>query len=135
QEHEDIQLLEKQFKLLIEICDETKRYVVQSLKIELSKRTDSYSIDRLIKLADPVYLYQNNYSDYNPDLYKLGTIYKDKLSLDEKEVQWLNKIYRQSNVFLDIEACNIAVLKHYLFILKSLEQRFLELDSDLDTEL
>lgn len=134
-EHNDIQLLEKQFKLLIEVCNETKRYVLISLNIELNGRTDAYSIDRLIKLADPAYLYQNNYSDYNPDLYKLGTIYKDKLSLDEKEVQWLNKFYRQFNVFLDIEACNIAVLKHYLFILKSLEQRFLELDSDLGTEL
>lgn len=135
QEHKDIQLLERRFKLLGEISSATKRYMLNSFKFKLSKRTDSYSLKKLNELEDPTYLYHNNFSEYNPDLYKLGTIYKDKLSLDEQEIEWLNKIYRQSNVFLDIEACNIAVLKHYLFILKSLEQRFLELDSDLVTEL
>lgn len=135
QKHKDIQLLEKQFKLLIEICDETRRYVLISLNIELNNRTDAYSIDKLIKLSDPVYLYQNNYSDYNPDIYKLGTIYKDKLSLDEQEIEWLNKFYKPSNVFVDIEGCCVAVIKHYLVVLKRLEERFLELDSDLDTKL
>lgn len=135
QTHKDIQLLERQFKLLGKISAPTKRYILHSLRFELSKRTDSYSIEKLKELENPTYLYLNNYSDYNPDLYKLGTIYKDRLSLDEKEVQWLNKIYRQSNVFLDIEDCYITTLKHYLLILKSLEERFLEQDSDLELEI
>src|SRR5699024_401465 len=68
QEHKDIQLLERQFKLLGEISSATKRYMLNSLKFKLSKRTDSYSMKKLNELEDPAYLYHNNFSDYNPDL-------------------------------------------------------------------
>ncbi|MGM0582245.1 MAG: tellurite resistance TerB C-terminal domain-containing protein [Bacteroidota bacterium] len=135
QNHKDIQLLDKQFKLLGEICPKTLSYSLNSLKNELRKRNDSYSFDKLKNLEDANYLLENGYKAYNPDLYKLGNKYKDKLDLNKQEINWLNKFYDPSNVFTSIEGCSISVIKIYLAVFKELNFQLLDINSDLDSEL
>lgn len=122
QNHRNIELLEKQFNLLGEICPRTKNYSLTSLKEELSKRDDSYSIHKLNQLQELNNQFGYGYSDYNPDLYKLGSQYKEKLDLSEQEIRWLNKFYNPTNVFLSIEGCCIAVIKQYCLTLVELEK-------------
>jgi hypothetical protein len=121
--HRDIKLLEEQFKLLGQICPKTKSYSLMSLQDLLRKRTDSYSLEKLNNLQEPSYQFEHGYSDYDPDAYKLGKQYKDKLDLNKQEVAWLNKFWNPSNVFISIEGCCIATIKQYLLILSNLNKK------------
>ena len=94
----------------------------------MNKREDIYSIEKIRSLNNPIFKYENGYSEYNPDAYKLGNLYKDKLKLNKKEIDLLNKIWNNSNVFLSIEDCLIEVMRMYCFILKELEKK-LEVDN------
>lgn len=122
--HNDIKLLEEQFKLIGQICPKTKRYTSGILMDELRKRNDEYSLNKLKELEDPYLRYQSGYSDYNPYEYRLGSLYKEKLKLETKEVVWLNKIWHTSNVFLSIEGCLTEVIRYYCFILQELEKKW-----------
>ena len=121
--HKDIKLLEEQFKLLGQICPKTKSYSLMSLQDLLRRRTDSYSVGKLQNLQEPSYQFEHGYSDYDPDAYKLGKQYKDKLGLNKQEVAWLNKFWNPDNVFISIEGCCIATIKQYLVVLKSINKR------------
>lgn len=120
--HKDIKLLEEQFKLLGQICHKTKSYSLMSMQDLLRSRTDSYFVDKLQNLQEPSYQFEHGYSDYDPDAYKLGKQYKDKLGLNKQEVAWLNKFWNPDNVFISIEGCCIATIKQYLVVLKSLNK-------------
>lgn len=120
--HNDIHLLENQFKLIGQICPKTKSYTSSILMDELRKRDDEYSINKLKELDDPYLRFKNGYSDYNPYEYRLGSLYEDKLRLEEKEILWLNKIWHTSNVFLSIEACLIEVIYYYCHVMRELEK-------------
>ena len=121
--HQDIELLEEQFKLLGQICPKTKSYSLMSLQDLLRKRTDSHSINRLNYLQKPSYQFERGYSDYDPDADKLGRQYKDGLGLNKQEVAWLNKFWNPSNIFISIEGCCIATIKQYILILKRLNKK------------
>ena len=133
--HKDIKLLEEQFKLLGQICSNTKSYTLSSLKDLLRERTDSFSIDKLNDLQDSSYQYEQGYSDYDPDEYKLGKLYKDKLGLNKIEVAWLNKFWNPSNVFISIEGCCIATIKQYIFILKELNKKLKSQETTVTKEV
>lgn len=135
QNHKDIKLLDKQFKLLGKVCPKTKLYSINSLQKELKERTDTYSFEKLNNLEDPKYQFEHGYSDFNPDLYKLGTKYKEKLDLSNQETRWLNKFYNPSNVFTAIEGCCIAIIKQYIIILKELDNRLKKNDTTLIKEI
>ena len=135
QKHRDIKLLENQFKLIGEICPKTKSYTLGLLQNELRKRSDSYSIDKLKDLEEPRYQFEHGFSDYDPDEYKLGKLYQEKLGLNEREVTLLNKFWNPSNVFTSIEGCCIAIIMQYLFILKELNTLLEENETTLDKEL
>ncbi len=120
--HQDIELLEEQFKLLGQVCPKTKSYSSMSLQGLLRKRTDSHSIDKLNALQKPSYQLEHGHSDYDPDAYKLGKHYKDKLGLSKQEAAWLNKFWNHSNIFTSIEGCCIATIKQYILILKRLNK-------------
>lgn len=135
QNHRDIKLLDEQFKLLGEICPKTRSYSLLSLQDELRKRNDSYSVDKLKDLEEPTYQFEHGYSDYNPDLYKLGNQYKDKLGLNKQEIRWLNKFYNPTNVFLSIEGCCIATVMQYVSLLKKLEKQLKKKETTLTKEV
>ena len=124
QYHRDIKLLEEQFKLIGQICPKTKNYTLRILQDELSNREDTYSVEKLKNLDDPLFQFENGFSEYNPYAYKLGSLYKDQLKLNPKEIDWLNKIWHNSNVFLSIEDCVIEVMRIYCLVLKELEQKW-----------
>ena len=134
QSHRDIKLLEEQFKLIGQICPKTKSYTFRLLQDELRKRSDSYSIDKLKDLEEPSNQFEYGYTDYNPDLYKLGNQYKDKLGLEKQEINWLNKFYNPSNVFLSIEGCCVATIMQYVTILKELDKRLKRTETTLVKE-
>lgn len=62
----------------------------------------------------------NNY--YNPDDYKLGNLYKDKLNLNKQEVSWLNRFWNPNNVFLSVEGCCVETINLYLSLIKTLNR-------------
>lgn len=131
--HDDIKLLENQFNLLSRICLQTKKYSDASLKDLLSKRKDNIVLHRLDESKEIEY-YSSNYY-YDPDLYKLGKKYKEKLNLSKQETAWLNKFYLSSNVFNSIEGCLIAILKQYILILKLLNQELNKEKSSIAEEI
>jgi hypothetical protein len=135
QSHQDIKLLDEQFKLLAEICPKTRSYSFRSLQDELRKRNDSYSVDKLKDLEEPNYLFENGFTDYNPDLYKLGNLYKEKLGLNKQEINWLNKFYNPSNVFTSIEGCCLAVINVYLAVFNELNLQLKDIDSSIGNEM
>jgi hypothetical protein len=122
QNHQDIKILEKQFQLIGEICPKTKNYSLGSLIEKLRQRTDTYSVYLLENLEDPVYKVENGYSDYEPDYYKLGSRYKKQLGLSDTEVELLNQFTPFQNVFTADEECLMAVIKHFLSVMKNFER-------------
>lgn len=135
QNHRDIKLLEKQFKLLGEICPKIKIYLFLSLQSELRKRSYVYSVDKLKDLEELTYQFKHGYLDYNPNLYKLGNQYKDKLGLNKQEICWLNKFYNPSNVFTSIEGCCVAVINIYLAVFNELNTQLSDVGSNIEKEL
>jgi hypothetical protein len=64
------------------------------------------------------------YSEYNPDDYKLGKLYKETLKLSSQEAAWLNKFLFYGNTFNSTEGCKIALIRLYLQVIKRLVRRF-----------
>ena len=118
--HHDIELLDKQFKLIGEICPKTRSYSLASLKEKLAERKDKKSVEKLEDLESPRYLVDNKYIDWHPDLYKLGEQYRKLLNLNKTEVLWLNKTFYPRNKFNSIKGCELSIVKHYLLVLKQL---------------
>jgi len=133
--HQDIVLLEDQLKRLGEICPRTKSYSLSQLNNILNLRDDEYSKNRHDELQNPVYQFENGFSEYNPDLYKLGNQYKDKLGLSKQEIAWLNKFYNPSNAFTSIEGCCISVIRQYLLIINELNKKIKAKESTLTKEV
>lgn len=133
--HSDIELLEQQFKRLGECCPKTKSYALNSLRNLLMDKGDPESQAKANELHDHRHQYEYGFSDYDPDAYKLGRLYKEKLNLNKQQVSWLNKFYNPSNVFLSIEGCCIATINYYLLILKELSKQLKKNDTALAKEI
>lgn len=78
---------------------------------------------------------QYSYNNYDPNDYRLGKQYKDKLNLSNQEVSWLNKFWNPSNVFLGIEGCCIETIKLYLATLKQLIEQLKKKESTIAKEV
>lgn len=133
QKHKDIKLLEEQFNLLGIICPKTRSYSQRSLQEEVRKTEDFRPVDQIQNLEPPSFEFDQ--LDDDPNSFKLGSLYKNKLKLTEEEVSWLNKFYIQSNVFTSIEGCCIAIIKQYLIVLKKLEKSIQSNSSTLSEEI
>ncbi len=72
---------------------------------------------------------------YDPNEYRLGKLYKDKLSLSTQEVSWLNKFWNPANVFLGIEGCCLETAKLYLATLKELKKELKKKESTFAKEV
>lgn len=121
EKHNDIELLEKQFTLLGQICPKTKNYSTTAFKDLLRKRNDSYSVNKLNELRESANQFDYTYGNYDPDEFKLGKKYEEKLNLNKQEVLWLNKFWNPTNVFISIEGCCVAVIKQYLLVLNNFD--------------
>ncbi len=133
--HKDIKLLEQQFKRLGECCSKTKSYALNTLRNFLKDKGDPESLLKANELHDHRYQYEYGFSNYDPDAYKLGRLYKEKLGLNKQQVSWLNKFYNPSNVFLSIEGCCVATINYYLLILRELSKQLKKNDTTLAKEI
>lgn len=134
-EHQDIDLLENQLKLLGDCCSETRNYSYSALIHLLSRRNDQKSIEKLEQLRDPSIRYELGFADYDPYAYRLGRLYKEKLNLSDKQEDWLNKFYNPSNVFNSIEGCCVAIMQLYLKVLETLDENLQSEKSSLEEEI
>ncbi len=121
--HRDIKLLEEQLKFLGQICPKVRNYSLYELKRILGQRNDTYSVDKLEKLNDERFCFENGSSNFDPDAGKLGRKYGEILKLTDKEIDWLNKFYFQENIFTSIENCLIYTIKQYCKVLQNLEKK------------
>lgn len=135
QRHNDINKLLEQFIFLGKSCAKTKYYNLHALIDILRTRNDSSSLEMLQKLENPSYQYEVGFSDYDPDQYKLGALYKSKLKLSNGETKLLNKFYNSPNVFNSIEGCCIAIIKQYLLVVQELESNFDKAGGSLNSQI
>ncbi|MGI4874323.1 MAG: tellurite resistance TerB C-terminal domain-containing protein [Janthinobacterium lividum] len=63
--------------------------------------------------------------EYGYDMPRLGTQYRQKLSLSPQQVDWLNKFWPPQNVFVAIKGCREATVHLYLQALPVLEAAML----------
>lgn len=124
QEHKDIDKLEKQFEILGRQYPKTKPYCNSFLINILEKNGDT---DRIKHLSE-----QNSQDSYDHDYWKFGNKYKEKLKLNNEELELLNKLWNQSNNFCDIEACKIEIIKLYIAVFKVLEQEYMNEGTTLE---
>jgi len=116
EDHKDINKLEKQLENLGHHYPKTKSYCTSFLIKILEKIGDSSRIERLYE--------QNSQDNYDHDYWKFGNRYKEKLKLNNEEVELLNKLWNPSNNFCDIEACKIEIIKLYISVFKALEEEY-----------
>ncbi len=128
-EHQDIELLAKQFKLLNECCPRTKNYTLRSLQQFLRERSSSYSLSIFNGLQT---LIDNSILEFS---YNLGKRYKSKLDLNEQEVDWLSKFSYTNNHFTQIESCCIATIIQYLQVIKAFDENFKKNATSLKNEI
>lgn len=76
-----------------------------------------------------------NYETYDPNQYRLGEKYKDKINLSSQEVTWLNEFWNPNNVFLGIEGCCMATIKLYLAALNELNEQLKKRESSISKEV
>lgn len=125
-----------------------KRSVTQASASTTQKRTTSSFLDESIieVTPEPVRIsYDNYYNDfenrsvyapaYDPDEYKLGKKYKDKLALSKTEIGWLNKFWNDANVFNSIEGCETEIVKLYVASIKRINSTLKKEASTLTNEI
>lgn len=74
-------------------------------------------------------------STYDPDEYKLGKKYKEKLGLTKQEVATLNKFWPDRNVFNSIEGCEMEIVKLYVSTIKKVTAQLKKEASTLPNEM
>ncbi|WP_366185682.1 tellurite resistance TerB C-terminal domain-containing protein [Flavobacterium ovatum] len=118
--HKDIFKLENEGKILGQHYPVTKPYCDSFCKQKREK-----SNLNTFKNED-VYSYE--------EYWKLGIKYKEKLKLNEEEIQLLNNIDNPSNRFFDIEYCSLEITKLYISLMSELEIKYIEEGTNLNTE-
>ncbi len=101
-----------------------KSYKLESTQYQNTNQQQSYQQS-----------YQNTYDSYDPNEYRLGKLYKEKLNLTNQEVSWLNKFWNPSNVFLGIEGCCIGTIRLYLATLKELNKQLKKKETTIAKEV
>lgn len=130
--HQNVELLEKHFILLEKSCPETKPVFLPTLVRIFKERGDSFSKARLEKYRESLQLYEQGYMDFFPSENLLGTLYKERLNLEEKETIWLNKFPNPSINLKEIRDVTIIL---FLKVLKGLEKKFEFEQSSLEQEI
>gem|GEM_PF-645775 len=75
----------------------------------------------------------DNTPSYYEENAKLGHRFKEKLYLNVREAEWLNKFWNPDNIFLSVEGCCIAVIRLYLACIKSIDKEYKQKDSSFET--
>lgn len=110
---------------------ENGKKIINDSFIDVNKQSYNLSIESikkllaLIKVEEPKSSYPNESSrnTFDPYSYRLGNKYQRKLKLKQQEVNWLNKFPDRRNAFTDNEACLMAVMKQYVFVLHKMNEQ------------
>ena len=122
---------EKRIQALGNFYPKTARYGMPFLIKRMQSHGDYEGIARL-KQDQPT-SYQNYYQ-YN-GAWKLGTMYKSKLDLNDSQIQLLNRLWVPINNFCSIEFCRTELVKFFLIVIKGLEEYYVQADTTLEAEL
>ena len=114
----DINLLENRIKQLGLYYPKTKGYGKSILIDKMDSLGDYRGISRIQNDSN------FNYTQFDQDYYKLGSILKKKMKLSNDEVTLLNKLWYPRNNFCSIEFCCIQVAKIYLLTIDRLAQKY-----------
>jgi len=131
--HQDLDLIDEQFKLLNKCCPEIESYTKSQFN-ELEKESMISTLLGIMsgkpaKKAKPTpppikstsnIQIKDAFYDRNTD--RLGWKYLKKLNLNAQETNWLNKFGRPKNAFTSIEGYLRATCKQYLLILNELDK-------------
>lgn len=128
--HKNIPKLESQLKILGQCYPKTKSYVVSFLIQKMEENGDSDGVSRL--RAEDRYSYQTYNTDY--DYWRLGSKYKTKLKLNDKDVKLLNKLWYPSNNFCSVEYCCIEILKLFISVIAELKASYIAEGTTIDAQ-
>lgn len=128
--HNDLIKLENQLVDLGKFYPKTRLY---GIKMLLQKIGGNVTVDTTnIVKQESENSYNTLYNDF--DYWKLGEKYKTKLSLNNEDVESLNKIWSTSNNFSEIEFCNIEIVKLYLSVINHLKAIYVSNGSSIENE-
>lgn len=114
---------------IINISENTALKIFQNNLMRITDEPNELLAKELNNKVESNYSY-SNYPD--PYFWKLGNKYKDKLSLEEKDVILLNKLWAPSNNFCSIEYCCIEVIKLFLATINALETVYIKEGTSLE---
>jgi len=72
---------------------------------------------------------------YDPEQFRFGNRYKDKLNLTESELELLNRLWDRATVFSGIEFCMIEIIKLFLKSINELEKKYLQDGTTINKQL
>jgi hypothetical protein len=121
--HKDIAKLEKQLQALGQNYPKTKSYCNSFLIKKMNLIGYSEGVTRIQE--------ETKYVQY---WWKLGNKYKDKLNLNEEDVNLLNDLQYSSNSFNGIEFCMIEILKLYISTCNRLKQAYIDEQTTIEIE-
>lgn len=122
--HKNLSTLESQFNILGKCYPKTKSYADSFL----SKRREK---ENTLEFNNTNAYSNDNYYEY---YWKLGNKYKDKLKLNEEDVQLLNNIYNPSNAFFNIEYCGLEILKFYITVISALKDKYIQEETTIEKQ-
>ncbi len=118
----DIPKIEKQLKDLGNNYPRTKSYCMSFLAKKLDEKGFS---DEAFRIKEENYIYDSDY-------WKLGSRYKQKLNLNNNQVEILNKVWFPSNTFCAIEYCKMEIMKQFIKVIEQLRKEYVNEKTNLN---
>ncbi|TDE14781.1 tellurite resistance TerB C-terminal domain-containing protein [Dyadobacter psychrotolerans] len=131
--HKSLELLSKQLTALGNHYPKTDSYATTFFqRIKTREREGAVAEVRTQPVANPLrYFPPSEPQEY----WKLGSKYKNKLSLTKGQESLLNQLWSSSNSFSNIEYCNLEIIKLYLLTHATLDKQFEAEESSLSDQL
>ncbi|TWV94355.1 tellurite resistance TerB C-terminal domain-containing protein [Chitinophaga pinensis] len=101
--------------------------------IDISQEGSVIDYSEMPAPVTPPPLPTDNTPSYYEENAKLGHRFKEKLYLNVREAEWLNKFWNPDNIFLSVEGCCIAVIRLYLACIKAVDKVYKQQDSSFET--
>ena len=131
--HRDLALTESQVLLIGSHYPKTRYYGISSLIKKVEETGDIEKADELKRRHN--YEARDNSLAFQADYWGLGTKNKAKYSLTDEEVEILNKLWNPSNNFFLIPFCGGQVLKLFILLIRSMNEKLKAEQSSFEKEV
>lgn len=131
--HQNLPLVELQMLILDKHYPKTGKYAIPKL-IEKLEQLGSIEKAEVLRRKHS-YLRLNDSHLFEQDYWGLGTKNKSKHGLTDAEVEVLNKIWNPSNNFFSIPYCGEQVVKLFVWLIRSMNEKLKAEQSSFDKEL